>query len=66
MQRLEVSCAVRRVYKSLGAKGLIRDDIDDYCRTMVVGILMTMTVIDDLIFSINFIHTCRCSVLLLN
>jgi hypothetical protein len=24
MQRLEVSCAVRRIYMSLGAKGLIK------------------------------------------
>ena len=47
-------------------QSLIRDYIDDYCRKMVVGVLMTMTVIDGWIFSINFIHTFRCSVLLLN
>jgi hypothetical protein len=47
-------------------QSLIRDYIDDYCRKMVVGVLMTMTVIDGWIFSINFIRTFRCSVLLLN
>ena len=27
MQRLEVSCAVRRIYRSLGAKGLIKENV---------------------------------------
>jgi hypothetical protein len=47
-------------------QGLIRDDIDEYCHTMVVEILLTMTVIDDCIFSINFIHTFTFSLLLIN
>jgi len=47
-------------------QSLPRDGIDVYCRTMVVEILKTMTMIDDWIFSINFIHTFRCSVLMLN
>ena len=32
MQRLEVSCAVRRIYTSLGAKGLKSDRYNGYCK----------------------------------
>lgn len=47
-------------------QSLLRDDIDVYCRTMVVEILITMTLIYDWIFRINFIQNFRFSVLLLN
>lgn len=47
-------------------QNLPRDGIDVYCRTMVDEILKTMTLTGDWIFSINFIHTFRFSVLMLN
>ena len=37
MQRLEVSCAVRRIYTSLGAKGFILFPDDDFAGLKYIG-----------------------------
>ena len=39
MQRLEVSCAVRYIYMSLGARGLILVSLSETCRPITVWLL---------------------------
>ena len=48
MQRLEVSCAVRRIYTSLGAKGLIQRAQRD-SSIKIVNLLLEITILIDIL-----------------